>query len=247
MLTSSVNNVADALSRYIGTIEDTNIDQYEEAGRCHDNTLNDPIRVAQRTDTFCKPIIYYLESGDPNTLPKLPVPLLEFDLNDGLLVRNTYITTRDGPNRAVTQLIIPESLVPAILTRIHSSPHAGHPGKNWTLLQARMLYYWTTMRLDIIKYIDACTTCAENYGSVSRPGPIQSYSIPNDPWDTVAIDLLTLPLTTDGHKYLLVAIDHFSRFSILVPLKDKQATSVARALILRFSCRTIELSLITKF
>ncbi len=106
----AVSKVADALSRYIGTIEDTDIDQYEEASRCHDNTMNDSIRVAQRTDAFCKPAIYYLESGDPNTLPKLPVPLPEFELRDGLLVRNTYITTRDGPNRAVTQLNIPESL-----------------------------------------------------------------------------------------------------------------------------------------
>ncbi len=93
---------------------------------------------------------YYLESGDPNTLPKLPVPLPEFELNDGLIVRNTYITTRDGPNRAVTQIVIPESLVPTILHQIRASPNAGHPGKNRTLLQARLLYYWPRMRLDII-------------------------------------------------------------------------------------------------
>ncbi len=99
-----------------------------------------------------------------------------------------------------------------------------------------MLYYWPKMRLDIIQYIDNCTTCAENYGSGSRPVPIQSYPIPNLPWDTVAIDLLTLPLTTDGHRYLLVAIDHF-RFSVLVPLKDKQAKSVARALIDEVFCK----------
>ncbi len=49
--------------------------------------------------------------------------------------------------------------------------------------------------------------------------------------------MLTLPLTTDGHKYLLVAIDHFSRFSVLVPLKDKQDTSVARALIDDVFCK----------
>ncbi len=188
-------------------------------------------------DTFCKPIIYYLESGDPNTLPKLPVPLPEFDLNDGLLVRNTNITTRGGPNRDVTQFIIPETLVPTILERIHSSTHAGHPGKHRTLLQARMLYYWPKMRLDIIKYIDNCQTCTENRGFVSQPVPIQSYPVPTAPWNTVAIVLLTLPLITDGHKYLLVAINHFSRFSVLVPLKDKQATSVARALIDDVFCK----------
>ncbi len=67
--------------------------------------------------------------------------------------------------------------------------------------------------------------------------PNPCYPIPNEPWETVAIDLLTLPLTTEGHRYLLVAIDHFSRFSILVPLKDKQAKSVARALIDELFCK----------
>ncbi len=183
--------------------------------------MNDSIRVAQREDTFCKPIIYYLESGDPNALPKLPVPLPKFELNDELLVRNTYLTTKDGPNRAVTQIVIPESIVTTILHRIHASPHAGHTGRHRTLLQACMLYYWPRMRMDIIKYIENCTTCAENLGSVSRPVPIQSYPIPNEPWETIVVDLLTLPMTTKGHRYLLVAINHFSRFSILVPLKKK--------------------------
>ncbi len=91
--------------------------------------------------------------------------------------------------------------------------------------------------MDILKYIENCATCAENNGSVSRPVPIQSYPIPNEPWETVAIDLLTLAMTTEGHKYLLVAIDHFSRFSILVLLKDKQAKSVARALIDELFCK----------
>ncbi len=179
----AVNNVADALSRYIGVVEDTDIDQYEEASRCRDVSLNDSIRDAQRADAFCLPIIYYLESGDPNALPRLPVRLPVFDLSEGLLVRHTCITTKDGPNRDVIQLIIPESLVPTILQRLHSSPHAGHPGKNRTLLQASMLYYWPKMRLDIIKYIDSCQTFAENHGSVARPVPIQSYPIPTEPWD----------------------------------------------------------------
>ncbi len=233
----AVNHVADALSRYIGTIDDEDIDQYEEASRCHDTNMNDSIRVAQREYTFCKPTIYYLESGDPNALPKLTVPLPEFELNDELLVRNTYITTKNGPNRAVTKIVIPESIVSTILHRFHASPHAGHPGRHRTLLLARMLFFWPRMRIDIIKYIENCTTCAENLGSVSRPVPIQSYPIPNDPWETVAIDLLNLPMTTEGPRYLLVAIDHFSRFSILVPLKDRQAKSVVRALIDELYCK----------
>ncbi len=100
-----------------------------------------------------------------------------------------------------------------------------------------MLYYWPTMRVDIINYIDKCQSCAEYHGSVARPVPIKSYPIPTEPWETIAIDLLKLPLTTEGHKYLLVCIDHFSRFCILVPLRDKKPTSVASALIDEVFCK----------
>ncbi len=51
----AVNNGADALSRYIGAIEDTDIDQYEEASRCHDVTLNDPIRAVNVQTHFANP------------------------------------------------------------------------------------------------------------------------------------------------------------------------------------------------
>ena len=56
-----------------------------------------------------------------------------------------------------------------------------------------------------------------------------SYPVPSAPWDTLVIDLLKLPLTDLGNQYMFVAIDQFSRFSILVPLLDKSASTVARA------------------
>ncbi len=79
--------------------------------RRHDESLNDSIRIAQRSDPFCKPIIYFLESDDPNALPQLHVPLPEFDLRNGILVRQTYITSKQGPNRDVTQIVVPTGMV----------------------------------------------------------------------------------------------------------------------------------------
>ncbi len=86
------------------------------------------------------------------------------------------------------------------------------------------------MRVDILKYIDKCHPCAVDHVSVKKIVPIQSYPIPTEPWQTIAVDL-KLPITTEGHTQLMVVIDHFSRFCVLVPLKDKRATLVARALI----------------
>ncbi len=68
------------------------------------------------------------------------------------------------------------------------------------------------MRKDINAYIDVCHTCAINKRSFGKSVPILSYATPLELWDTLAIDLLRLPMATEDHQYLLVAIDHFSRF-----------------------------------
>ncbi len=71
---------------------------------------------------------------------------------------------------------------------------------------------------------------------MGKPVKILSYPTPLEPWDTLAIDLLKLPTSSEGHQYLLVAIDHFSRYFILVPRRDKTATTVATTLIDNVFC-----------
>ncbi len=98
----------------------------------------------------------------------------------------------------VEQYIIPESLVPAVLLLVHDAVIAGHPGQERTLNAARTNYYWPSMRIDIDAHIDRCVKCAQNKATVSRPAPILEYPPPEQPWDVVAIDVLTLPASHQG-------------------------------------------------
>ncbi len=52
----------------------------------------------------------------------------------------------------------------------------------------------------------------------------------------VSIDLLQLSASYQGSKYLLVCVDHLSRYVVLAPLKEKTAKSVAHALITHLFC-----------
>ena len=92
------------------------------------------------------------------------------------------------------------------------------------------------MHIDINAHIDFCHTCVIHKGNVHSRVPILNYPVPAQPWDLVAIDLLTLSLTEKGNRYLLVAVDNFSRFSILVPFPDKSAVTVARAIVNNIIC-----------
>ena len=136
----------------------------------------------------------------------------------------------------MTQLVIPESYVPTILHLIHDDAVAGHPGKERTLIAARKKYYWATMKVDIDAHISKCVKCAQNKGTVPKPAPILQYPPPEGPWDVVAIDLLQLPASRQGSRYLLVCVDHFSRFVVLAPLQNKTAGAVAHALITHLFC-----------
>ncbi len=62
------------------------------------------------------------------------------------------------------------------------------------------------------------------------------YLLPESHWDIVSIDLLQLPQSQYGSRYLLVCINHLTRYVVLAPLKDKTATQVAHAYVSHLFC-----------
>lgn len=58
------------------------------------------------------------------------------------------------------------------------------------------------------------------------------------PLQRVAMDILgPLPVTQSGHKYILVISDYFTKWTEAYPMKDMEATTVARLLVKEFICR----------
>ncbi len=151
-------------------------------------------------------------------------------MRDGVLCRN--VTVHDTH---VTQLVVPEALIPVVLQLIHDAPQSGHPGRDKSLAMARSRYYWPRMRIDILNHVAQCLSCAQTKGSTTT-APILEYPTPVGPFDTVAIDLLKLPRSHQGSTYALVCVDHFSRFVVLAPLPNKSATVVAHALVSSLLC-----------
>ena len=234
------NRVADSLSRNVpigsvqspmivpfptqtGTQSDSNDQGLPEPGPF---TFKDLHESQRAHDTWGK-VIYHLESGDEVNLPTLRVPLKQFYLDaSGILCRRW-----EHKGFVRKQTVIPEKHVPTILNIMHDTAIAGHQGKERTLMATRRLYFWPTMRVDIDSHIDQCLKCAQNKGSMPKPAPILTYPPPTGPWDVVGIDLLQLPMSDAGSRYLLVTVDHFSRFVVLAPIPDKTATTVAHALV----------------
>ncbi len=79
------------------------------------------------------------------------------------------------------------------------------------------------------------SSCAET-NDTTQTAPILEYPQPAGPFDVVDIDLLQLPRSTQGSIYVLACVDHFSRFTVLAPLPNKYATTVAHAIVSHVIC-----------
>ena len=224
-LPGRANVVADALSRNVpvgATTQESTIANF---------SLQE-LRAEQQKHAVWGKVIFALESGDETSLPPMHVPLSQLYLTKEGVLRRLAAGNSDGND----QWIIPESLVPTVLKLIHDQPAAGHPGRDRTLAAARRAYFWPRMRVDVEEYVGRCVSCAKHKGVPSGPAPMLEYPPPTQPWDVVSIDLLQLPKSHQGSQFLLVCVDHFSRYVVLAPIRNKTATAIAHALITHLIC-----------
>ena len=85
------------------------------------------------------------------------------------------------------------------------------------------------MREDIKEAIKSCRECERFVARNDGFHPARSVEA-DKPGDHYQCDLAQLPESTEGHKYCLVMVDVFTGFIMLVPIKDKEAPTVARAI-----------------
>ncbi len=109
----------------------------------------------------------------------------------------------------MTQYVIPETLVPVVLHLAHDAVLSGHPGRELTLTALRTRYFWPTLKADV-EHVDQYVKCAQYKGVPSGPAPIGQYPPPSAPFDCVSLDLLQLPPSYQGSKYVVVMVDMFS-------------------------------------
>ena len=133
---------------------------------------------------------------------------------------------------------MPTSLRERLFSHVHGGPLAAHLGSQRTLAQLKLLYYWPGMDKDVENWYKQCQDCAMSKGPPNRPHGKLIKVITGAPMDIVSIDILSgLPVTKEGHKYLLVATDYFTKWTKAYPLKDAEASTCMEALYNNFFAR----------
>lgn len=114
---------------------------------------------------------------------------------------------------------------------ISSAHHFGHFGREAIFRQLWSKgYWWPSIRSDIDSELKSCDPCTRY--TVVKAGFHPASSITaNGPADHIQVDTsVHLPESPDGYRALLVAIDVFTGFIVLKPLKDTTAETVAKEL-----------------
>ena len=134
--------------------------------------------------------------------------------------------------------VIPRSLRSLMLQESHDAVTGGHFGIKKTLQRLRQRFYWVGMRHDVTEWCKACSVCCAKKGPRQKiQAPLQLYQV-GAPMERVAVDIMgPLPVTTSGNRYILVAMDYFTKWPEAYAIPNQEATTVARKLVNEFFSR----------
>jgi transposase InsO family protein len=112
----------------------------------------------------------------------------------------------------------------------------GHLGAERVYQLARTRFYWPNMRDEIARFVTACCPCLKD----KRPqyqtrSPLSSLTS-SCPFELLSVDFLKLE-KAGGYEYLLVIVDHFTRYAEVYPTRSKSAKAAATKLYNEFILR----------
>ena len=78
----------------------------------------------------------------------------------------------------------------------------------------RMGYYWNTMETNCVDYVKSCLDC-QTHANLNHVPPNELYSMTSPwPFSFWGIDVIgrIAPKASNGHEYILMAIDYFTKW-----------------------------------
>ena len=123
--------------------------------------------------------------------------------------------------------VIPHHQKNQLLHQTHDHPLSGHQGQENTYLRTAKLYYWPRMETDIKEYVRTCETCQKRERKRGE-APLEPIKKGIKPFHQVGIDIMgPLPRSLTGKRYVVVAVDHFTKWVEARALEEADAQSIA--------------------
>jgi hypothetical protein len=105
-----------------------------------------------------------------------------------------------------------------VVKTCHNDILAGHPGKNGTTELVSCYYWWPCMAGFISAYVEGCNRCQHYRKDLHPKALIQPQEVPEGPWQTIGIDLISPLPVSRGKDAILNIVDHYMKQIHLFPV-----------------------------
>ena len=153
----------------------------------------------------------------------------QLTIHNGVLCRRFY---GKGSQSNVLQMIVPATLRSEAMKRCHAGIVGGHLGAKKTAYQVGRRFYWHHWQSDVKRFCRRCIVCGSYHrDKLPRTAPLRPIEA-GAPFERLSIDL-TGPhcKSTRGNVWILTCVDPYTKWAEAIPLRNKEAETVARALV----------------
>lgn len=181
-----------------------------------------------------------------NAADALGLNRLQWPLNDTIFKLCTEEEFKNACNETLNNLMI--SLIkPCIiindeqekidlLRKYHNDAlYGGHCGRNRLYAKLKSMYYWKNMPKYVAEFVKECHQCQLNKPKNRNVEKLLITETPQAPFDKVVIDTIG-PFTpsNNNNKYAVTIMCDLTKYLVTVPVPDKGATEVAKAIFEKF-------------
>lgn len=164
------------------------------------------------------PIITSLEKGRP---------LNQYRLKERLLFHAKIV--EDG---YLLRLCVPQSFKEEIMRSCHYDITVGHLGATLTLAKVQARYFWIEMNEGVRKFVRECRECQSRKPVYQRPPGFMEINQTERPFERLGMDILgPFPLSRNGNKHIVVAVDYVTRWAETRALPTADAAEIANFLV----------------
>ncbi|KAM8701682.1 hypothetical protein ACLKA7_000915 [Drosophila subpalustris] len=152
-------------------------------------------------------------------------------IEEGLLFKRTQFA-REDREEFQWKLWIPEAIASTLVQQAHEGEGRMHGGVGKTLARLQQFYYWPRMTVQVRQYVLGCETCKETKHTtqITRP-PMGKEVLTDRPMQKLYLDFLgKYPRSRKGNAYILIALDHFTKFVWLRAITNATALATVKIL-----------------